>query len=283
MINGRHMIEELEKAVVALRETTPLVASITNAVTVNFVVNAQLAVGGTAAVVYLPEEGEILASIAQSIYINMGTLLPVHEEAIPRLARSAHEYAKPWVLDPVAVGIGSMRTSILEELKEYKPTIIRGNASEIIALAGLWGLDGGVDESNVRGVDSTDQVSAARQAAISLAQCTQGAVIASGEVDLVTDGNLLAFSSGGSYLMPKITGSGCSLSGVAAAYAAVASPFTAALASVAHYNEAGRVAAEKTAAPASFQTQFIDALFTLTAMEIADNKIELEILLPNCP
>ena len=71
----------------------------------------------------------------------MGTLFPIYEQTIPRAAKAAHDAGKPWVLDPVGLGIGSLRTKLVSVLKQYKPTIVRGNASEIIALAGLWGLE----------------------------------------------------------------------------------------------------------------------------------------------
>ena len=81
----------------------------------------------------------------------MGTLFPIYEQTIPRAAKAAHDAGKPWVLDPVGLGIGSLRTQLVNELKQYKPAIVRGNASEIIALAGLWGLEGeAADLSRVR-------------------------------------------------------------------------------------------------------------------------------------
>jgi len=176
----REIQEKIIQAVEAVKERNPLVGSITNMVTINLVANAQLAVGGSAAMVYLSEEGEFLAKAGQSMYINMGTLLPVHERALPHVAKVLHDIGTPWVLDPVGVGIGSMRTQLLKQFKELKPNIIRGNASEIIALAGLWGLDGGTAISKARGVDSTDSVMAAKAAAVSLAKWTGGAVAVSG-------------------------------------------------------------------------------------------------------
>jgi hydroxyethylthiazole kinase len=163
--------------------------------------------------VYLSDEGQFLAKTSGVTYINVGTLLPVYEQTLPHITKVLHEARKPWILDPVAVGIGSLRAQLLRQFKEYRPTVIRENASEIIALAGLWGLDGGMDVSNVRGVDSTDSVIAAKAAAIALVKWTGGAVTVSGKTDLITDGNIIAFSHGGSHFMEKITGAGCSLGG----------------------------------------------------------------------
>lgn len=275
MISKEEIVSGIIRAVETVKRTNPLAGSITNTVTINFVANAQLAVGGSAAMVYLPDEGKALAKAGGAFYINVGTLLPVYEETLPRTAKVLHEAGKPWVLDPVAIGIGSLRTRLLEQFKEYKPSIIRGNASEIIALAGLWGLAGGA-RSNVRGVDAGDSVTAAKEAAAALARWTGGAVAVSGETDLVTDGRAAAYSHGGSGFLEKITGAGCSLGGVAAVYAAAASPFLAALTATAAYNLAGARAESKADGPASFQAAFLDELYKVTPQEISGNPFELE-------
>lgn len=267
---------EIIHAVETVKQINPMAGSITNSVTINLVANAQLAVGGSAAMVYLPDEAEFLAKAGGATYVNVGTLLPIYEKTLPHVAKVLHDAGKPWVLDPVAIGIGSLRTQLLKQFKVFKPTIIRGNASEVIALAGLWELDGGTDESNVRGVDSRDSVHAAKKAAIAVAKWTGGAVAVSGETDLITDGSIIASSYGGSYFMEKITGAGCSLGGVAAVYAAAANPFIAALTASAVYNLAGKRAEVKVDGPGSFQVQFLDELYKATAEEIANNPFDLE-------
>lgn len=277
MIDSKQLKQNVVKAVEEIRATNPMAGSITNTVTIDFVANAQLAVGGSAAMVYLPDEGEALVAGGGAIYLNMGTLFPIYEQTIPRAAKAAHDAGKPWVLDPVGLGIGSLRTQLVSELKQYKPAIVRGNASEIIALAGLWGLEGeAADLSRVRGVDTTDTVDAARGAAVALARYTGGAVVVSGEVDLITDGTTVAKSHGGSPLMSKITGCGCSQGGVLAVYACAADPFTAAICGAAVYNVAGTRAAAVADAPASFKVAFIDELYRATAQDIANNHLELE-------
>lgn len=276
MINKKDIQQQITKAVKTVKETNPLAGSITNSVTINFVANAQLAVGGSAAMVYLPDEGEFLAKAGGATYINVGTLFPIYEETLPHTAKTLFELQKPWVLDPVAIGIGSMRTKLLNDFKQYKPSIIKGNASEIIALAGLWELDGGTNTSNVRGVDSTDSVDNAKAAAVALAKYTGGAVAVTGETDLITDGSIVAISHGGSDYMEKITGAGCSLGGVAAVYAAVASPFIAALTAISVYNLAAKIAESKVDGPGSFQVKFIDELYKASAEDIAENPFYLE-------
>ncbi|MCD8037128.1 MAG: hydroxyethylthiazole kinase [Clostridiales bacterium] len=276
MYSKEEIRKEIIEAVNKVKETNPMAGSITNTVTINFVANAQLAVGGSAAMVYLPDEGEFLANAGGATYINVGTLMPIYEETLPRTAKALHDAGKPWVLDPVAIGIGELRTKLLSQFKEYKPSVIRGNASEVIALAGLWELDGGSDSSNVRGVDSTDTVTAARNAAIALAKYTGGAVAVSGKTDLITDGETVVYSKGGSHFMERVTGCGCSLGGVAAVYLTASSPFIAALTASNVYNLAGARAESKVNASGSFYVQFIDELYLATAEDIADNPMDIE-------
>lgn len=277
MIEMNQLQSGIVEAASKVRANNPMAGSITNSVTIDFVANAQLAVGGSAAMVYLPDEGECLVAAGGAVYINMGTLLPVYKETLPRTTAAAHAAGKPWVLDPVGIGIGSLRTELLRGFKPYMPAIVRGNASEIIALAGLWDLEGDASElSRARGVDTTDTVAAARDAAVALARYTGGAVAVSGESDLVTDGSTVAYSTGGSALMGKVTGFGCSLGGVAAVYATQSDPFTAALAAVAHYNVAGTRAATAADAPASFKVAFIDELYRATPDDIANNPLRVE-------
>lgn len=274
------LLKQVCKAVKNVREQNPLAPSITNSVTINFVANAQLAVGGSAAMVYLPDEGEFLATISKSFYINVGALLPIYEESLPRTCKMLHEKGCQWVLDPVGIGIGELRTKLILQMKEYKPAVIRGNASEIIAVAKLWGL-ADCDEVNekskgARGVDSTDEVEDAKKAAKAIAVYTGGAVAISGKNDLVTDGKMCVICYGGSVFLPMITGAGCSLGGVVSIYCTVSNPFIAALTATIMYNEAGKIAERKSVGPGTFQARFLDELYLLKEKNILKTRIEIE-------
>ncbi len=277
MTQTREVIREnIRRAVREVRETNPMAPSITNNVTINLVANVQLALGGSAAMVYVADEGEGLARQGGAMYLNMGTQMPVYAEAMPRTARVLHELGKNWVLDPVGIGLGGQRELILRELKAYKPSIVRGNASEILMLAELWELQTCPESTGARGTDTRDSVRSAAEAAAALARYTHGAVAISGEEDLVTDGALMAFSRGGSRWMTQVTGAGCSLGGAAAVYACVADPFTAALTATQAFNFAGRTAAARARGNGSFCVEFLDALCQATPEEIADNPFRLE-------
>ena len=265
----------IKQAVTDVREQTPLAQSFTNFVTINLVANAQLAAGGTAAMSYLPDDVIATAEIAGSNYINVGTLLPFFKDALPEIARKLHENGKTWVLDPVAAGIGETRTFILESFRDAPPTIVRGNA--------MWGLaDADSTDPTTRpaGVEAVDEVDAAIDAAKRVARhlakhspVGKGAVAVSGAVDLVTDGERTFRLPGGSAMMTKITGAGCSLGGVTATYLAVAEPLVAALAASLLYDRASEIAEVKSDGPGSFQVALLDALWNVTADQVAASDI----------
>jgi len=259
---------EVLDAVKNVKAAKPLVCSITNYVTANFVANAQLACGGLAAVVYNSDEAEGLIKAGASAYINLGTLLPIHKDSMLYAAKMCAALGRPFVLDPVAVGLGSLRTEIAVGLKQYKPSIVRGNASEIITLAKMWSLLDSDKKGKVHGVESTDIVDDAKDAAVALAQYTGGAVAVSGSVDLVTDGSEVVRLYGGSPVMEIVTGCGCSLGGVMAVYSCVAKPFVAAVAASALYKFVGSRVAFKSDGPGSFYVNFIDGLYSASAEDI---------------
>ncbi len=274
IMKKREIQENIIAAVNRVKAENPMAPSMTNNVTINFVANAQLAVGGAAAMTYLDDEATALAAGTQGFYINMGTMLEAYRDTFVRTARYLHEKKKNLVLDPVGIGLGSVREHILTEMKDCKPAVIRGNASEILTLSSMWGL-GAKEKGNVRGVDSTDTVETAENAAIELAGFTGGSVAVSGPVDLITDGHTVVRSEGGSGFMKMITGAGCALGGVTAIYACVTDPFTAAVTAANVFNLAGSRAEKEVDGPGSFQVHFLDNLYKAAAEEIADNPFDV--------
>ncbi|RTQ99178.1 hydroxyethylthiazole kinase [Halomonas nitroreducens] len=265
-----HTIDPAEP-LARVRASTPLVHNITNHVAMNTMANVLLALGASPAMVHAREEVTEFAGLANALTLNIGTLSPSWVDAMDDAARAATTAGRPWVLDPVAVGATALRREAGARLLALGPTAIRGNASEILALADQRG--GG------RGVDSTDATASAEQAAVTLARRSGAVVAVTGEVDLVTDGRRLARIAGGHALMPRVTTLGCALTGVVGAYLAGGEdPFTATVAALAGYAVAGQVAGEAAAGPGSFAVAFLDALHaldgpTLTArarLEITD-------------
>ena len=245
-----------------MREKNPLVQNITNFVAMNIAANVMLAAGASPAMVHTREEAGDFARIAAAVTINIGTLSPDFLAGMKAAAKAAGEAGKPWVLDPVAHFATAYRRAAAADLVELRPTVIRGNASEIIALAG--------SRSSGHGVDSGDSVMAAEGAAIVVAQQNACVVAVTGEVDFVTDGRRSVRILGGSSLMPRVTALGCSLTGLTGAFVAVAPdmPFEATIAALALFALAGEQAAKAAAGPGSFAPLFLDRLAALTPAEL---------------
>ena len=245
-----------------VRSQAPLVQCLTNSVVVNFTANALLAVGAAPAMVDICGEAGPFARVAGGVLINLGTLNGDQPQAMVEAAEAAVEAGTPWVLDPVAVGALPVRTPLGYKLRDLGPSVVRGNASEIMAVAGAGG--GG------RGVDATHGVDAALEPASALAASTGGVVAVSGPVDLITDGATTVRVANGHPLLTKVTGGGCALGAVMAAFAAVDDdPLGATVAAVTVYTVAAELAAERATGPGGFAVAFLDALAALEADDLA--------------
>jgi hydroxyethylthiazole kinase len=252
----------LTAARLALPGAAPLVHCLTNTVVQTLTANALLAVGAAPAMVDEPLEAEGFAAVASAVLVNVGTVNRRTAEAMRLAARSASAAGTPWVLDPVAVGGLAFRTELAAELLGSRPAVVRGNASEVMALAGAG--EGG------RGVDSTAKADDALDAAADLARRTGGVVAVSGEVDVVTDGSRTVRVGGGSVLLTRTTGAGCALGALVAAYLAVADdPLTGAVAAHAHVALAAEAAAAAGPGPGTFAPLWLDALDAVTDLSAA--------------
>ncbi|WP_137155254.1 hydroxyethylthiazole kinase [Rhizobium sp. FKL33] len=251
-----------------MRAEAPLVQCITNYVAMNIAANCLLAAGASPAMVHVAEEAGEFARFAAALTINIGTLSPDWVDGMTVAARSARDAGAPWVLDPVAHFATAYRRRATETLIALKPDIIRGNASEILALAG--------GESTAKGVDARDPVHAAEDAARRLAGELSAIVAVTGETDFVTDGTRALRISGGSPLMPKVTALGCSLTCLIGAYAGVkgADLFDASAAALSHFAVAGARAEADATGPGSFSAHFLDHLAALDgkALDAADRR-----------
>lgn len=116
---------------------SPLVHCMTNDVVQTFTANTLLALGASPAMVIETEEASQFAAIASALLINVGTLTQPRAQAMSAAVEQATRSQTPWTLDPVAVGALDYRRRFCVELLSHKPTAIRGNASEIMALAGV--------------------------------------------------------------------------------------------------------------------------------------------------
>lgn len=247
------MLHDLEQAVTQLRLTKPLVLCLTNYVTMDFMANCLLSLGAAPIMTQDERELDELVRICHAVNLNIGTLDAAFIERANLVTALAQKYNKPIILDPVGAGATHIRTSASRSLMT-SASILRGNASEILAL---------FDNINkTLGVEATHQVSDATHGAIMLARVHQCTVVVSGERDFVTDGQQEEHLAFGSPLMPLVTGMGCTLTAVIAAFKAViVDAYEAARLATAYYSLCGSLAAKKTDKPGSFRTLFIDALF----------------------
>ena len=248
----------------AVRDQEPLIQCLTNGVVMDITANVILAIGASPAMCDTPTEAGDFAQVASGVLINAGT--PTNEQyaGMRAAVAGANEAGTPWVLDPVACGGLKERTRFQRSLIADKPHAIRGNASEIIALANL-----DANAAGGRGVDSADATEAAIPAAQNLAERTGGIVGISGATDIIVSQNRITKITSGHPLMQKVIGTGCSRGGVVAAYLSVgADPHDAVVAAHAHHSAAGAKAAETASAPGSYKLAWVDALYTLTAEEL---------------
>lgn len=249
----------------AVRETSPLIQCLTNSVVTSLTANVLLAAGATPAMVDITGEAGPFAALASGLLINLGTPHPEQREAALEAADGAVSARTPWVLDPVAIGALTHRTALAHRLVELGPTVVRGNASEIIALLGGGG--GG------RGPETADDVEAALDAARTIAT-RHGAVVAvSGPVDAIVSAGRTTRVAGGSPMLTRITGGGCALGALIAAFVAAGrssghDPHTATAACHAVYSAAAELAAARATGPGSFQPALLDALDAVRARDL---------------
>ncbi|GAM10875.1 hydroxyethylthiazole kinase [Geobacter sp. OR-1] len=239
-----------------LRQSSPLTHCITNIVVTNFTANVLLAVGGSPAMIVATEEVAEFVRIARALLINVGTITGHDAAAMLKAAATAAETGTPWVLDPVAAGVLEFRTSVVRELIRYNPAVIRGNASEILSVAGAVG--------GAKGVDSTASSLDALPVARKLAEQTGAVIAVSGEIDYITDGKSVIRVPGGDVIMTRVTGTGCALGALIAALLSVTeSPLRAAASASAIFAIAGERAAKVSQGPGSFSVAFLDQLSLL--------------------
>lgn len=250
--------ERLASALGAVRAKSPLVHNITNYVAMNNSANALLAIGASPVMAHWTDEMEEMTAIAGALVINIGTLDKEWIEGMFAAGRAANRRGVPIVLDPVGAGATSQRTATaLRLIEACKPTVIRGNGSEIMALVNADIKSKGVDSS----ASSHDALSAAK----TLAHNTGAVVVISGATDYITDGTTIHTVEGGDPIMTAVTGMGCTSTALVGAFLAVErDAMVAATSAMAVMSLAGERAASYSKGSGSMQVNFLDELYNLT-------------------
>ena len=236
------MAEAFPTSLHELKQARPHVHAVAGGVVTPFIVEVAGALGARPSVTHTADEARHLAARARAVLVNLAQPDPLRREGALQAAEAARAAHVPWVLDPVLVHATPERRWLVEKLLAFSPTILKPNREELAALA-----DGATPE----------------EAARALACSTGAVVLASGEVDIITDGERLEKITGGHGFMDRMSGYGCALGVACAAFLTVAEPFEAAVASARLFKRAGARAAKNSAGPGSFRTAFVDALWNL--------------------
>lgn len=272
---------DFAKALCLVRTKAPLVQCITNFVTVNDCANMILAAGGSPSMAHDVREAAEAVCAANALVCNLGAIEDV--EAMLLAGKQANQLGKPVVLDPVAAGGTTLRKEAAKRLvEEVQFAVIRGNASEIRALAGANTTGSGVDASAFD-VVTEENLQEAIQIVRALAQRTKSVIAVSGKLDVISDGARTMVLKNGCSTMARITGSGCMLTALIGAFcgAMPQDPFTAACAAMAAMGVCGELADQRRlqnkTGNATFRTDLIDAVFNLTEEELVKG-VKYEIL-----
>ena len=245
-----------------IRHSKPLIHNITNFVVMNYTANVLLACGASPVMAHAENEVEEMVGYAGALVLNIGTLTDVWVAAMLKAGRKATLLGKPIILDPVGSGATALRTEAAKSILAWtKVGVVRGNASEILSLAGQG--------SATKGVDATDSMEDAAKAASALARELGTVLAITGPTDLVTDGRRTVVIEGGHNLMPYVTGTGCSASALVGAFHAVdPDPVSAAATALAFFGLAGERAGNIAGGPGSFQIHLLDALYNLSPQDL---------------
>ena len=288
--NVENILNGFKDALKNVKETVPLTFCITNFVTVTDCANAALAIGGSPIMSNGAEEGGEIVNIANALVINIGTLSKSQNELMRNSANKAKEIGKPIIFDPVGAGVSALRNDMTKEIVENYPlALVRGNMSEIKAITQLINLN--LNENNDaagKGVDvaesdiiSKDTLESNAIIVKQLATELNAVVIASGPIDIISDGNLTFGLENGDEMMPLITGSGCMLTTIIGSYVGANDALIGGITACALMAIAGENAAEYVRAndlgTASFRTLLIDNLYKLSAEELVERANLFEI------
>ena len=265
------LLNNIDETLKNIRETNALTHCITNSVTINDCANAVLAIGGSPFMAEDAEELEEVVTIADVLVINIGKLSKEQIESMHISSKTANETNTPIILDPVGVGVTELRNqTTMDLINNYDIAAIRGNITEIKAIAKLAGV---LDESNTaKGVDvniddiiTEENLKDNGDLICELASKLNTTILASGPIDILSDGNLTVAIDNGDDMMPLITGSGCMLSSIVGSCIGGSNPFDGSLVAILAMNIAGEQARakvdEKDEGTGSFRTYLIDYLY----------------------
>lgn len=259
----------MQKMLQNVRRQHPLIHNITNYVTANDCANILLACGASPIMADDAEEVWDITGICAGLNLNLGILNRHKIQSMEIAGKRANERKRPVVLDPVGVGASRLRSETAQRLlEEVKFTVIRGNISEIKTLASGNSKEKGVDADLADRVgegDLADMVAFAK----AFAEKTDAVIAITGEIDIVADSRTAYCIRNGHPMMSAVTGAGCQLSALTAAFVSANpnQPLKAAAAAVCAMGLAGEIAYGRLSAMdgnATYRNGIIDAIYNMT-------------------
>lgn len=263
----KRQISELRKRILA---ENPLIHCITNPISINQCANAVLAVGARPIMAEHPQEAAEITATADALLLNLGNITDARMASMGISARTAKEKGIPMVLDAVGVACSTLRREFARQLLDTAmPQVIKGNFSEIHALYR--------DAYRCAGVDADEQltVAAMEQTAAALSRQLGTTILASGRVDIITDGKKLVKVGNGDPMLSSVTGTGCMLGALCAAYLTASGGLEASTAACTVLGICGQLA-RKDRGTGTFQVQLMDGLSCLSHDQI-ENLSKLEV------
>lgn len=281
------LLNNINETLSQIKEKNPLTHCITNSVTINDCANAVLAIGGSPFMAEDAEELEEVVTIADALVINIGKLSKEQINSMNVSAKAANETDTPIILDPVGVGVTELRNkTTIDLINNYNMAAIRGNITEIKSIAKLVGV---IDENNTaKGVDvniddiiTEENLSANGEIIRELAEKLDTTILASGPIDILSDGKTTIAIDNGDDMMPLITGSGCMLSSIVGSCIGGSTPLEGSLVAILAMNLAGEKARakvdEKDEGTGSFRAYLIDYIYKTNAESLI-NESNIRIL-----
>ncbi len=265
--------KKLGKMLETVRAKTPLVHNITNYVTVNDCANILIACGASPIMADDIDEVKEITAICSSLNINIGTLNKRTIESMLAAGKEANRLGHPTVLDPTGAGASNLRTQTAHKLiEEIDFSVIKGNISEIKALAAGKGAAKGVDADSADAVND-DNIDGVIALAKSFAEKTGAVIVITGAVDIVADSKKAYVIRNGHKMMSKVSGTGCMLSALIAAYIAangddIAIACTAAVCLMGYCGERAFERLNKGEGNLTYKNLLADEIFTVTAEEL---------------
>jgi hydroxyethylthiazole kinase len=277
------MLSEISDIFNDIKRIKPLVHNITNYVTANDCANIVLAIGASPVMADDPEEVEEVVSLSRALVINLGTLNKRAVESMLKAGKKANELGIPVILDPVGVGASSFRRRTVQEIiRNIKLAVIRGNVSEIKAIAGLESTTHGVDASE-QDINTSKDLWYAKNISENLSEKLGCVIAITGTVDIVSDNRKTVFIRSGDKMFSSVTGAGCMCTSLIGTFCAVCDNyFTAASAGILALCISGEKAIEKLThtefGSGSFRTVLIDSVFGLQSKDFIERgKIDVSI------